>query len=120
MKKIFILLVIFLVLTPTIILAGAPVVGCGTSGDVDQRCKFTDLAGMPVVVINWIKLYLIIPLTILLITIGGLVLLFSGGSPNLRALGINIIKTTLIGGFLAYGAVLIVNAILTALGGATI
>lgn len=116
MKKIFIIIALFSILFPTIVLAAGAIVNCGTSDVADQRCKFTDLTNMPVIIINWIKDNLILPLAILLITIGGLVMLFSGGNPNLFGLGKKIIFTTLIGGLLAYGAAAIVAAILTALG----
>ncbi len=107
-------------LLPTMILAAGAIVNCGTGDSPNARCKFSDLTGMPVVIINWIKDNLILPVAILLITIGGLVMLFSGGSPNLLALGKKIIFATLIGGFLAYGAAVIVNTVLTALGGTPI
>ena len=123
MKKLFVILALFLILSPTMTLAADSIVNCGTTGNADGedgRCKFSDLQNLPVRVINWIATYIIVPLAIILIVIGGLVILFSAGNPNMVSLGKKIIFTTLIGALLAYGAKMIINAILSALGGQTI
>lgn len=62
-------------------------------------------------------LFKVIPyVAVLMIIIGGVVFLFSGGNPTLKSLGKNILITAVAGIFIAYFAYLIIKAILEALG----
>jgi len=62
-------------------------------------------------------LFTIIPaIATIMLIIGGLVFLFSGGSPEVANLGKSILRTTIIGLVLAYGAWIIINTILTLIG----
>jgi len=98
------------------VLAAVPqgVVTCGA--DPSTPCQFSDLCltakNIMAIVINQVGS----ALAILLLTIGGLTLLFSGGNPNMKSLGKKILVTTIIGLALAFGAELIISFILTSLG----
>lgn len=117
MKKLLSLLIL-LTLTVSLLLPLA--ISAADNGPIVQckhdPCDFQDLLDLVPRVINFILLDILTPTAILFLTIGGLVLLSSGGNPERRSLGMNILKATIIGIFLALGAWVIVNFVLTVLG----
>ena len=62
--------------------------------------------------IKWI----ITPLAVLMLTIGGILILISAGNQNLFTLGKNTLYAAIIGLVLAFGSWLIISFILNALG----
>ncbi|MFA5877885.1 MAG: hypothetical protein WC845_00785 [Candidatus Staskawiczbacteria bacterium] len=108
MKKTFVVLLISLALFP--ILASAAIVTCG------PKCELSDVCPTIVNIITFIKNELVVALAILFLTIGGIVVLASGGSPELRGLGKKIVVTTIIGMALAFAAGTIIVEILKILG----
>lgn len=67
-------------------------------------------------VINAIIFCLVPPIATLMLIIGGVILLLSGGSPETSSLGKKIIFATIVGMVLVYGSWLIINTLLSALG----
>ena len=115
MKKILIFSLLIISL-PIIVFAAAPkdtILGYTCK---ESPCGFQDLINLIPTVINFVLTYILTPAAILFLTIGGLVLLTSAANPERRSLGINILKATIIGMFLALGAWVIINFILTVLG----
>lgn len=114
MKKILLVFVLFVLIMPTIALAA--IVECGN--DINDPCTLSSIEGMILHIIDFI-IYDIVPAAaILFLTIGGIILLVSGGNPGLKTLGRNILMATVIGMALVYGALAIINLILTTLGAA--
>ncbi len=72
---------------PTIALA--TLVNCGNEGQ--PSCTLTDLLGLIPIIIDFIIYYIVTPAAILFLTIGGLVILVSGGNPELKNKGKEII-----------------------------
>jgi len=96
MKKIFSIFFVFLLLlTPGLTLAA--LVEC----DV---CTFQDFLGIIPKISDFIIMNIVTPAAFLFLTIGGIVLLISGGNPGLKNLGKKILLTTVIGMALAFGA----------------
>jgi len=120
MKKIFLVIILFLLLSPGIIKATPcpnsqnAIVQCGYNSSCP--CDFGDLLNMIPVVVNDILYWLVLPGAALFLTIGGIMLLISGGNPNLAGLGKKILLATVIGLVLAFGAWVIVNFVLTTIG----
>ena len=64
---------------------------------------------------NWI----VTPLAVFFLVIGGIVLLTSAGKPEMQSLGKKIIFAAIVGMFLAFGAKAIINFVLDSLGAKT-
>jgi len=112
MKKILLAFSAFtLLMIPGLILAA--IVTC----DV---CTLGDFLTTINNVITLIVRYIIPSAAVLFLTIGGIVLLISGGKPELKSLGKKILVSTVIGMALAYGAWVIISFILSTLGAAPI
>lgn len=112
MKKILLVLSMFLLLlTPSLILAA--IVTC----DV---CTLGDFLTTIDNVITLIVFYIIPSAAVLFLTIGGILLMVSGGKPELKSLGKKTLVSTIIGMGLALGAWVIINFILETLGATTL
>lgn len=109
MKKIFLIFIVLLLLTPALIKADG-LVKC------DTNCTFQDLLDLIPAIVNGILYWIVIPGAALCLAIGGIMLLISGGSPNLASLGKKILLATVIGMVLAFGSWIIVNFILKTIG----
>ena len=116
-KKIFLVSLLFLVffsLIPNLVIANGLVPACGGKGQ--PMCGWVHFEEMIGNIINFI-LFVIVPVVAgLMFTIGGIILLCAGGSPNLKSLGKNIMLTTIIGMVIVYGAWAIIDFILKAIG----
>ena len=112
-KRIFLisfLILVFFSLVPNLVTAA--LVTCGDNG----ACTWADFEEMIGNIVHFI-LFTIVPVVAgLMFVIGGIVLLVSGGSPELKNLGKNIMLTTIIGTVIAYGAWVIIDFILKAIG----
>jgi hypothetical protein len=67
-------------------------------------------------VITYVLYYILIPASVVLLMIGGIMIMVSAGNPELAGLGKKILFATIIGMFLSFGAVLIVKFVLTTIG----
>ncbi len=81
--------------------------GCGEYGctDLDQ------LTEIPCKIVTFLKEKIAVPAAVLFFIIGGLMILFSAGNPQLAGLGKKVLIATVIGMFLIFGANAIVNMI---------
>jgi hypothetical protein len=84
-------------------------VPCGQ--DASCPCEISDFFTMIGRIYNFIVKMVATPLAILALTVGGIVLLISAGSPGLAGLGRKILYTTVIGMFLVYGSWIIIDLI---------
>ncbi|OGZ62525.1 MAG: hypothetical protein A3C58_01915 [Candidatus Staskawiczbacteria bacterium RIFCSPHIGHO2_02_FULL_34_10] len=95
-------------------------VPCGNAVNASSgpacRCELTHLFVLIVNVYNFIILYIATPLAGLLIVIGGVLLLVSAGNPGLASMAKRIIWGAIIGVLLIFGAWLIINIVLQAIG----
>lgn len=109
-----ILLGLAFLLFPVWASAQAPIVQCG---GLDQPlCNLCDLYSGTRRVINFLLFYLALPAATIAIIAAGIMFLISGGSESLRTQAKDTLKWAIIGLILAFGAWVIVNTVLTALG----
>jgi len=127
MKRVFPILFIslgFLLLISGITYAQG-LVPCGQPGK--PRCELGDLFTLVRNIYNFIVLYISTPLAGLIIVIGGILMMISGGpgspspitgvaSPNLYNTAKNMISGAIFGWFLIWGSWLIIHTLLWALG----
>lgn len=120
----FFLILLFFSLIPNSASAVNPLVFCPEissyglvqcGGEDQEACGFQDFFDMIKRVIQYLLYCIIPPIAILILTIGGIILIVSGGSPNLKSLGNRILFYTIIGLFIAYGSWLIIDLILKAI-----
>ncbi len=82
------------------------------------HCQFCHFFVMIDGIFKFVLVYLVPPIAVLMMVIGGMMFYFAGGSPNMMSQGKSLIKSVVIGIFLAYGAYMIIGFALTALGAA--
>ena len=82
-----------------------------------EDCTLCDLFGGTKNLINFLLLCATVPLATIALVAGGLMMLFAGDNPETLKRGKTVLKYTIIGILVAFGAWLIVNTILAALGG---
>lgn len=117
MKKIYLIsfsVLSLILLSFGIIYAEGGIVQCGQNPA--NPCGFSDLCKTAQNLMNIIIVQIGSALAFLFLTIGGIILLISGGNPELKSLGKKILKTTIIGLALVLGARAIIGFILTSLG----
>ena len=114
-KKIFLisfLVLLFFSLIPNLVSARLVPECTGEGG----RCTWADFETM----INNILYFLVWDIApviaVLMFTIGGIVFLCAGGSPNLKSLGKNVMLAAVIGAVIVFGAYAIIRFILNAIG----
>jgi len=67
-------------------------------------------------IIDYLLIYIIPPIALLMIVLAGVMFYFSGSKPDLRKKASNTLKYTVIGLFLIYGSFMIVNLIFSLIG----
>lgn len=82
----------------------------------EKKCTWNDLEDVINRIIGFILFMIVPPIAVLMLVIGGIIILVSAGDPNLKGLGKQIIKVTIIGLFIAYGSWVIIRFILMAIG----
>ncbi len=112
-KSVLTSFVSFFLMLPFYIKAGG-LVPCG--GDGEPKCQLCHLFVMMDRIFDFIMLELTPVIAVLMITIGGIMLLFAGTKPEMLKLSKSIITSTIIGVVVIYASWIIVNSILTALG----
>ena len=106
---------------------GSPTKPDGTLDPAWRRCELSDIFKLILNVYNFIILYIATPLAGLLIVIGGVLIIVSGGpggrnpvtgviSPNLYSKAKDMILWTVVAIFLIFGSWLIINIVLIAIG----
>jgi len=105
------LIILFLLIS---VGAKGELVPCGQTAD--KPCKLEHLTILAKNVFDFIVFKIAVPLGALVIVAGGIVMLVSGGNPNLLSLAKRMLWGAVIGIFLVFGSWLIVYSILRALG----
>lgn len=137
MKKLAILfLIIFLVglFLPQVTLAGEykadgktihykGLVPCGKSKaspgedvEVTNPCQFCHFFVMFDGIVDFVLVYIVPPIAVLMLVVGGIMFYFAGGNPSLVTRGKSLIRNVVIGLFLAYGAFMLVGTVLKIIG----
>ncbi len=115
MKKIILTtLILFIVIFPVLSFA-APLIPCGTTTN-NHTCAFIDLITLINNVINFILLYLALPIAAIMFAYAGVTMVTSGGSPESRTKAKSIFTNALIGLALAAGCWIIVKTFLSIMG----
>jgi len=98
--------------------AGHTLVPCGhvVDGTIPNPCSFKDALTMINAIIAFILFKLAVPVAAVMFFYAGLKMVTSGGSPESRGMAKKIFTNTAIGLFVAAGAWVIINTILTILG----
>jgi hypothetical protein len=89
-------------------------VKCGM--DVSCPCNICDFFATLIYIYNFLVLSIATPLAIVGVTIGGVFILISAGSPNFLGLGKKILWSAIIGLFLVFASWVIINTILSMIG----
>ena len=121
MKKIILVfLLLALVFLPGLSFAKEEtIVQCGNGNPSDpgfRPCGIGDFFGMLVRIFNFIVKWIASPLAIIMLTIGAVMLMASAGNPGLAGLGKKTMGAAIIGLILVWGAYLIIDFILKAIG----
>jgi len=98
---------------------GNGLVPCGrevVNGIVICPCQLYHVGILFLNIFNFIVLQISVPLAGLLIVIGGVVLVFSGGNPGLASLAKRILWGAIIGILLIWGSYLIIKTVLSVIG----
>jgi len=90
------------------------IVQCGQFPDCP--CDLGDFFLTLLRIYNFAVYFIALPLATLMVIIGGVLILISGGNPNRAATGKNILKFAIIGLVLAFGSWLIIDVVLKAIG----
>jgi hypothetical protein len=111
MKKVFWPIILLCLLLIPSLAKGVQIVQCN-GPDCTIKSFFNTLVG----IYNYLVFWIAIPLAGLSIAIGGIILMVSGGNPNLAGLGKKILYTSIIGLALAFCSYLIIDFLLKAIG----
>ena len=95
--------------------AGATgLVPCGINATCP--CEIQDFFVMLARIFDFAIKWIVTPLAVLMLTIGGILILISAGNPNLAGLGKKTLYAAIIGLVLAFGSWLIISFVLNAIG----
>ncbi len=106
-------LFLFLISIPKLTL-GAGLVPCG--GEGQDPCTLSDFFVLIINIINFIIWKITPSLFVLMLIIGAVMLLVSGGNPELQSKGKKILFAAVIGALIVYGGWLIIDTIVKAIG----
>lgn len=113
MNKNLLFALLFFTFIPLIVSAQG-LVPCGNPGQ--PACTIGDFFIMLSNIYDFLVKYLATPLAVIAITIGGIMMIISAGNPGLMEMGKNAIKFSIIGLVLAFGSLLIIKTLLSAMG----
>ena len=125
MKTLFLILVLFSLLTPAFALAtdvDQGLVSCGNdinhSGKIesDEACGLCHLFQLINNILNWVLLIIIPIIAPIFIVIGGIYLLIARGDPEMFSKGKNVLTAAVIGLIIVYTAWVLLSTVLTFLG----
>jgi len=115
MKKIFLSVISLSTIVAPSLAKADGLVPCNGS-DCTISSFFTMLGS----IYSFIVFQIATPLAIIAVTVGGILMMISAGNPNLMGTGKKVFYSAIIGLVLVFCSVLIINFILTAIGGHTI
>jgi len=113
------LVLVFFSLIPDLDLSAANPCSVNLVGNPDSktgRYEIKQFKEMLQRIVDLILFCITPPIAVLMLVIGGIIILVSGGDPNLKSLGKKILIATIIGLFIAYGSWAIIRFILIAIG----
>ncbi len=90
-----------------------PLVPCGPDRAPCELCHIFILFNN---IIQFVLICLVPPVAVAMLVIGGFVLMFAGGAPQLKSKAMSILKSAVIGLFIIYGAWLFINTFLAIIG----
>ncbi len=114
MKKILFPIILLSLFLFPVFTNAAGLVPCGNPGE--KACEIGDFFIMLGRIFNFAMTMIIAPLATLMLIIGGVLILISAGSQDLYSRGKETLKWAIIGIALAFGAWVIINFILGAIG----
>jgi type IV secretory pathway VirB2 component (pilin) len=114
MKKILLLAFFSVLMFAPVMVFAAGLVPCGNPGE--PACTIGHFFVMLSNIYDFIVKYLATPLAVIALTVGGIMMLVSGGNPGLQKMGRDIIFSAIIGLCLAFGSLLIIKTLLSAMG----
>lgn len=88
----------------------------GEDREVEEPCQFCHFFVMFDGIVDFVLIYVIPPIAVLMLVVGGIMFYFAGGRPELVTRGKSLIKNVVIGLFLAYGAFMLVGTVLKIIG----
>ena len=92
----------------------------GTKIDGGVICQFCHFFVMFDGIVFFVLKYVVPPIAVLMLVIGGIMFYFAGGKPELVTRGKSLIKNVVIGLFLAYGAFMLIGTVLILIGAADV
>jgi len=81
-------------------------------------CQFCHFFVMIDGIFDFVLTYIVPPIAVLMIVVGGIMFYFAGGNPELLSRGKSLIKSVIIGLFIVYGSFMIVGFLLNVVGAA--
>ncbi len=79
-------------------------------------CQFCHFFVMIDGIFDFVLIYVVPPIAVLMLVIGGIMFYFAGGKPELVKQGTSLIRNVIIGLFLVYGAFMLVGTVLKIMG----
>ncbi len=116
-KIILLVTIFYLLVTVVSAQAADPLVPCGPDSHGGKGCQFCDLIILIGNVINFALYNIAIPLVVVFIVWGGLTIMTAGDSTEKVSQGRKMIQSAIVGVLIALGAWMIINMVLSAVGG---
>ena len=88
----------------------------GTKVEKGVTCQFCHFFVMFDGIVDFVLRYIVPPVAVLMLVIGGIMFYFAGGNPSLVTRGKNLIMAVIIGLFLTYGAFMLIGTVLKIIG----
>lgn len=88
----------------------------GQLTDEDATCQFCHFFVMIDGIFDFVLIYVVPPIAVLMLVVGGIMFYFAGSKPELVKQGTSLIKNVIIGLFLIYGAFMLVGTVLKIMG----
>jgi len=114
MKKIFLFVVLFSLISLPVLAQAAGLVPCGNPGE--PACTLGHLFQMLGLIYNFIVYTIAVPLATLIIIVGGVLILVSGGNPEMAGRGKKALMAGVIGLVLVFCSWVIINTVMSVLG----
>lgn len=102
---------LILAVLPALADAQGPLVPCGSTA-YPEPCSICHFGALAINLTNFLMYYVALPVTALLVAIGGIMLLIAGPSETLRSRGKDILKATIIGILIVFLAWLLVDTLI--------
>ena len=83
---------------------------------VTMRCQFCHFFVMLDGIIDFVLVYIVIPVAVLMLVVGGVMFFFAGARPDMMAKGKKLITSVIIGLVIIFASYMIVGAVLAAMG----